>query len=314
MRCQDWNRWKCRTKIILVKPSVHRYITYGSLLFLLLALVQLDYLVLPRVYSWPSLSVSLLLLFAGFLVDALSWQVMLRRHGVPVRLAHGVASAGLSVFAKYIPGKVWVAFGRTAYVCAKTGAAISIVGTVAIKALVLIVSVGLIFGVWALFVAGDGGAPALFTAAGVVAVLVALFHPGLNGLLFRRLSKHDGQWPAHSLAPTFRDATVVVPLYAVVWICWMAGFVFLVGGVSQHSIPAAAGLGFALAVTAGILAVIIPGGLGVREGVLAAFLMALGMPAVEAATISVTSRLWFLAGEGFAFAIGLIADATVRGE
>jgi uncharacterized membrane protein YbhN (UPF0104 family) len=67
------------------------------------------------------------------------------------------------------------------------------------------------------------------------------------------------------------------------------------------------GLTFPLAATLGILAIIAPGGIGVREGVLFLFLNSSGALTVEeATTISVFSRVWFLVGESFLFLIALL--------
>ncbi len=72
------------------------------------------------------------------------------------------------------------------------------------------------------------------------------------------------------------------------------------------------GLVFPLSGTLGILAGFAPGGIGVREGLMVSCLVLAGFEITEAATISIASRLWFLIGESFIFAIGLIADRLLR--
>jgi len=52
------------------------------------------------------------------------------------------------------------------------------------------------------------------------------------------------------------------------------------------------------------MALIAPGGLGAREGVMIGYLIFAGIPAIEATTIAVVSRLWFLLGEIFIFILG----------
>jgi uncharacterized membrane protein YbhN (UPF0104 family) len=76
----------------------------------------------------------------------------------------------------------------------------------------------------------------------------------------------------------------------------------------------AVGAGFPLAASLGVLALVAPGGLGVREGVIVAYLGLAGIPAMEATTISIASRLWFLGGELIFFAAGAIAHRGWRGR
>ena len=89
-----------------------RYIFYASLIFLAIALVRADYLVIPTIYDPPKLISSFLLLFAGFLLNALSWSRTLRHTPFQVSDRKGLASHGLAIFGKYIPGKFWVIMGR----------------------------------------------------------------------------------------------------------------------------------------------------------------------------------------------------------
>ena len=67
------------------------------------------------------------------------------------------------------------------------------------------------------------------------------------------------------------------------------------------------GFGFPLAGVLGIMTFISPGGLGTREGVIVAYLTLASIPVVEATTIAVASRLWFLTGEVFIFIVGWAA-------
>jgi uncharacterized membrane protein YbhN (UPF0104 family) len=72
-------------------------------------------------------------------------------------------------------------------------------------------------------------------------------------------------------------------------------------------VPWGVGFGFPLAGTLGIMTLISPGGLGTREAVLVGYLNLAGIPVVDATTIAVASRLWFLGGEIFIFILGWIS-------
>jgi len=99
-----------------------RYIFYASLIFLLIALVRADYLIIPKIYHPLKLILSLLLLFAGFLLNALAWPRLLRQSPFRVKDREGMASHGMSIFGKYIPGKFWVVMGRAEYLALRTEA------------------------------------------------------------------------------------------------------------------------------------------------------------------------------------------------
>jgi len=106
---------------------------------------------------------------------------------------------------------------------------------------------------------------------------------------------------------TFKLTIRTIPFFVLNWALWSTGFYILVLSLTATDIPWTVGFGFPLASTLGIMAVIAPGGLGAREGVIVGYLTFVGIPVAEATTIAVASRLWFFAGEIFIFIIGWIA-------
>ena len=76
----------------------------------------------------------------------------------------------------------------------------------------------------------------------------------------------------------------------------------------QVDISFSVGFGFPLATSLGMVALILPGGIGLREVVLTGYLSLDGISSSDAATVAVASRLWFLIGEIFIFLLGLAAD------
>ncbi|HIA37549.1 MAG TPA: hypothetical protein EYN89_12675 [Flavobacteriales bacterium] len=71
------------------------------------------------------------------------------------------------------------------------------------------------------------------------------------------------------------------------------------------------GFTFAIGTSLWILVIFAPEGIGVREGVLFAFLMLCGLEVPVATSISIASRLWFLCGEFFIFFLGLILKEKI---
>jgi uncharacterized membrane protein YbhN (UPF0104 family) len=225
-----------------------RYIFYASLIFLVIALVRADYLVVPRILDPVKLILSLLLLFAGFLLNALSWSRVLRH----------------------------------------TPAAL-LLGTIGI------ISVGGInlYGISVL---------SLFVLLSLV-IFTPLFHRMADRLLTKILRK---QVRVPRLPPS--KVTRAMIWYLISWGTWSVAFWFLAASLVNGPLPVNIAFAFALGGSIGILSIFAPGGLGVREGILTAYLTLAGIAVQDATTIAVASRLWFLAGEIFIFFTALLLD------
>ncbi len=100
----------------------------------------------------------------------------------------------------------------------------------------------------------------------------------------------------------------LLPSFIVNWTLWTAGFYFFALALSDSEMSLLVGFCFPMAATFAIVAIVSPGGLGVREGILAFSMILLGVSSTDAITISTASRLWFLIGEGFFFLLALILN------
>lgn len=278
---------------------------YASLLFLLVALYEADYLVLPRAVRLGPFTLSLVLVVLGFLANALSWRQLLVRFGYDVSYTQALASTGLSVFGKYIPGKIWAIIGRAGYVAKWRGLALAAVSTASVNAQLITLWLGLALGALGLY--GVGGLESWGVLVGGCWLVLSLIlfcaapHRAAERIATRML-RRETRIPTLSFAST----ASLIPWFACTWVLWAGGFYLLSISLLDVNLPLAVGLGFPLAATLGILVVIAPGGLGVREGVLVAYLLMVPMPLAEATTISVAARLWFLVGECSVFALGVV--------
>jgi uncharacterized membrane protein YbhN (UPF0104 family) len=88
---------------------------------------------------------------------------------------------------------------------------------------------------------------------------------------------------------------------------WMIAFYFFV--LSFH-VEFSIGVIFCwpLGISLGVLSLITPGGIGVREGIVTGFMVLTGMPVETATTIAVISRLWFISGEVFIFVLSFFLN------
>ena len=273
------------------------YFIYISLVFLLVALYRADYLVVPKIGNIPLFILSVFILLAGFLSDAWGWQTALRKIKVRVKFADAVASFGLSVFGKYIPGKVWIIAGRAAYI-SKRYKNVSETEVLSVSFITQFVSlwVGLIYGAVALWVMDNVWI--YIISAGIIwlgltlTVFTKYPHQIVAGL-YKRILKKDFKVP---YIP-FKDAIAIVPVYILRWGAFALSFYLFVISLVGESVPFITGFAFPLATILGIVVLIAPGGLGVRETILVGFLKWNGLITTVATTVSVVSRLWFLIAE-----------------
>jgi uncharacterized membrane protein YbhN (UPF0104 family) len=296
-----------------LKTSWYKYLIYASLIFLAIALYRADYLKPPNVFHHSALVISFLFLFAGFVGTAVAWQKVLQSADFYMGWSECMAGVGLSIFGKYIPGKLWVVIGRAAYASEMRPGTFGRLSALSLNAQVISIWIGLVLGAPGLFVAGQ---PNLFgwivlTLLSLIALF--LFSPlahRTSQRLLRVLLRKDMQIPILSA----RQVVPVLPWYTGTWMVWATGFYFMTQGLLPEATPWSVSLGFPLATTVGMVSIVTPGGLGAREGVMAAYLTAAGLPLQDAISISVAARLWFLIGEIFIFALGWVAHHKLRKE
>ncbi len=284
-----------------------RYLVYASLAFLVVALYKSDYLVMPRIHSFPALIASFLLLFGGFVADAFSWRSILGRTGYPVSPRSSLAAVGLSSFAKYIPGKVWALMGRAGYVAGKYAYPLATVTSATVTWQLIILWLGLVFGATGLYILNSPilwSWPILLMWVGLSIVIFSDTAQNVAQRLLTRILRKEILIPRLSMASTLS----ALPWFVITWGLMMAGFHLLVVALTSADVPFSVGLGFPLSIIMGILAIVIPGGLGVREGAMVGYLTLAGVPIQEATAISIAARLWFLIAEVFIFLVGIAAD------
>lgn len=281
------------------------YFVYVSIIFLIFALIKADYLVVPFIYKTSLIILSILFVCLGFVFDALSWQMSLRRYGYnQVQIKSCISSIGLSVFGKYVPGKIWVIIGRSAYISKMYDVSETETASISMNAQFISLWTGLLIGSLGYLIVGFVKSWAILILSLFIVLSFVLFsrltHDFLS-FLIEKIFKRKIQIPSLSMIKVIK----VLPWFVLTWLFWCFGFFMLAQGLSPDVIKIPIGFIFALAATFGILAIIVPGGVGVREGILAVMLIMAGLNEPLAISISVTSRLWFLIGESFVFLLGL---------
>ena len=281
-----------------------------SLLFALVSFTRLENITPERIEP-GYLAASLIFLVAGFVLDALLWRKSVGLGLPEPGYATAIAACGLSIFGKYIPGKVWALLGRVAYISDdKDGSYLETTYFTAYYQILMLFG-GCTFG--AIFFAFT---PTYRSVAllGVMGTCLGLFvfhytpfRERLSGLL-SRLSGTGRELPALHAMDTVR----LLPWSFLPWLAWGIGFYFLMATFRADPPSAAILFAFPFAGVVGMLTLVSPGGIGVRESILTGLLVATGSAYSEAASLSVFSRIWFLFGEIAIFAMGATIHYSSR--
>ncbi len=273
-----------------------------SFVFLFIYLIRQEYII-PEVVNLPLLIISFTLLFAGFFAQAFSWKVALDIHDYPATLGDAVTSQGMSVFAKYIPGKIWVILGRASYLSENKKElknrsfisfkeqAVYLWAGFMVSAVPTIIFYGLH---WISFLVLS-----IITGLSLFLFVEKVHHWTLH--LIRRIARRELEIPLVRIRQSFPMIGAVL----LVWCCWTGGF-FLFMMAFSHSITPVMMFSFPLSVCFGLIAILLPAGLGLREGIIIGYLVLAGLDVETATTISFFNRLWFICGEVFIFLLALV--------
>ncbi len=289
-----------------MKKKWFTYFVYISILFLIIQLIRHDYIIIPERLNYQYLSLSFLLLFAGFLVQGLSYKVILKKYGYKISAKDSLISFGLTVLSRYIPGKFWVHLGRAGYINKHYNYPLNELVYISLNCQFI--------GIWLVFLFCSFGFITLDISV-VMKIIIFSIWILLSFLIFTRYFHKMTQWvvfktlgkrinlPTLSLKNLFN----VFPVFILYWLLYAVAFYVLSLGFTAE-IGYVALIYFPLSTIVGIVSLFAPGGIGTREASLVGLFAMGGVTTVLATTISAFSRLWFLAGELFAFVLGMILN------
>jgi uncharacterized membrane protein YbhN (UPF0104 family) len=291
-------------KVTFNYKKISTYIVYLSLIFLFIYLYKKDIFVIPRNLDYRYVLFSIILLFLGEIFHGMQFWIILKRYGYFISVIDSIRAYGLNIFSRYVPGKVWVFVGPVTYIKGKYGYPLDSLLTVSLSSQFIGLWIVLTLSMVVLFLSKLSFIIKLLCIIAWIALTLIVFTRYFHNLvqwLFLKVAKKTINIPQISI----KKYISIFPVYILSWICSTVGFYLLClsFGIVPNLITLFA---YPLATIIGMLVVFIPGGLGVREGILVMLLIQSGIPAQLATTISVTSRLWALLGEAFIFLSGLI--------
>jgi len=276
---------------------------YGSIVALLLYVYNLDFLIFRDLrinYNW--LFISFVFLFTGFVFAAISWKVVLNLHNVKVSFKEAAYSQGIVGFTKYIPGRVWTILGRAA-ILKNEDRKLKKLSFISFKEQLIYLCLGFLISIYPVFKTEKIKEYAWIIIVLTGLLFLLLFSTRLQRFLekiWNRAFKRSLNLPKIQVIEFAHISGVI----AIWWFLWIAGFYFLLISITGF-VPFYYAFAFPLSVVLGLISIIFPGGIGVREGVISLFLISNGINADVAVTISIVARVWFLAGEFFAFFLAL---------
>jgi uncharacterized membrane protein YbhN (UPF0104 family) len=274
--------------------------------------------------DWGLAALSALVVLATYALLIEAWRLVVRAWGGHLGFGTAARIWSVSNLGRYLPGKVWsiAAMGLLA-----RRAGVSAVAATGSSILVTLVNVAAGFAVLllagsralALVAPGEAGkrlavSVALAVTAGLVVLPWAL--PSLARVAVRLLRR---EVVLPTIAP--EQLWLVVLANVAAWFGYGAAFLLLGRAVLPGSASVVLSAGswldatavFTASYLAGYLALVVPGGLGVRELAMVAVLTGLGITGnVEAWLLALASRLWLTVLELLPGLLFLARDAVVR--
>ncbi len=252
--------------------------------------------------SYSRVVLSFCILAVLFLIYGLVWRYILSMFGFKLSFARSMRVWFLSQAGRYIPGKVWFALGRI-YLCERSGIPRS-VATIAMayEMSLVLASALVVFGIASICVPVVGF---MSYALGMVLVgaILLVSHPSVLRVVLRKFSKISTQ-----LDLKYVDTLKILTIYICCWIIYGIGFYLVATSVaipselvqfkvasSFKAMIAMIGIN-SVAWAGGLLSIITPAGLGVREGISGMLLLNLVQKPYPV-LIPLVARLWVTLGE-----------------
>ncbi|TWD15434.1 hypothetical protein FB557_0944 [Marihabitans asiaticum] len=255
-----------------------------------------------------TLALALLLAMISPVLTVLGWRVLLADLGSRLHLAPASGVFFVGQLGKYLPGSVWsvVVQADMAHKLGIPRRRTAVVGLITIALSALCGMVAGLPALPALVTRGEAQLPGWFLAAVIGGLLLALWPPVLNRairLLFRMLRRE----------PLGQDLTLPAIGLSTLWftLSWLAGGAsvwVLAQSVADADADAAhlvliSVSGYLLAAGIGMFTVIMPAGVGVRDGVMIV-LLATAMPFAAATAVVVVARFYTVVADVAWAAIG----------
>ncbi len=294
----------------------------GIILAALVALVyKVDHAYRPALRAvpfslhWGTLLLASAVWLAGYTQLVQLWGASLAWWGSrPLRWRAALRVFCVSNLARYIPGAVWQFAGLAALAAAEGASpAAASVGVLLEQVVLLGTGFALVLSVAPSFLARWTYGLGLGAELGIAALLIAALVVGLPHLLPRARAWAEGVIKRPLPLPSIPHGPFAIYVIrgALSWVIYGVAFWLFARALMGPAAPGVwlSATAYVASYLVGLLAIIAPGGIVVREGALVLCLTST-IGAQPAIILAVTSRLWLIALEVFAALAVLAADAV----
>jgi len=282
----DWKKFLSYIIVIVIFGIIFRqlYLSWGEL-----AQYQWEIDVLLLIFS-------IVLIVVYFVLISLGWHQLMRYLGIRnLRRIQAIKIRTVSDLGRFLPGKIWLILGRV-YLCKKKG--ICEAKTTLSTFLEIAINIVAALIVFLIALPYIPGVPS-YTFYGLVFIPVFLI--GLHPKIFKPVFEWGLKLlnkPYDDLEITYVQILYLLLLFTLFWFFAGISLFFLTFSIYPISINLFLPLIgiFCISWVLGFLFFISPGGLGIREGILA-ILFALVLPTPIALILAIFTRIWMLGGE-----------------
>ncbi len=252
----------------------------------------------------PLLLLSFCALILHFVSYSKSWQEIMRELGAPITFSQSAWMIATTQIGKYVPGKIWYMLGRV-YVGTKEkidGKSLAV--SMVLETCLLLISSSIIFLV-STVISGSYSIIYVSICIPLTILAIVVLHPRVLTWVTNSILK---LFKKHKIEITISYLQIIkISIYFFgLWIAQIVGCYLLIKAIYPISIAHifTISAAYTLAWIVGFVVVIVPGGLGVREGVMSLLLSPI-LPPPLAIAISFITRVWITVFEVVVFFIGL---------
>ncbi len=242
--------------------------------------------------SWPVFALSSVAAAVGTWLTMLGWRTILRDLGSDLHLAQGSGVYFVGQLGKYLPGSLWSVLVQ-ADIASHLKVPRRRTAVAGLLALGLSLLTGVLVGLPAasFLLRRDADAFSWWVLLAIPLVVVLCVPRLLNAMIALALRTLRRDPLEHDLSG--RAVLTSVGIFVLTWLAFGVHTLLLaqaVAGDAPHpDLARAAMTGYALSVSLGMLTIILPAGLGAREGLLT-IILSVAMPAPAAAAVAIVSR------------------------
>ncbi len=258
-------------------------------------------------FSWPAIVVAAVLFALSPLIQAISFHILLAELGAPVRFLSATVVWTRSFLLRYAPtGVMGLAYRLRE--SGRLGVSPARMATATVYEQIAVLTAGALACASGFLLASSRPPAAAIAILAVALLVLAALRPSWGGHLVRPLLRRRGI--DVSALVRGRVLALVVALNSAGWMATAAGVWVLVDGIAGPAPdPAWLGGSHAFAWMLGFIVPFLPGGLGLRDGTLAALLAVPYSPSVGAA-LALAVRLVGMLGELVAAGVAEVAAAV----